>query len=141
MMSTKRKTTAENGQLEPRITLCANDYDRLAQLARAAEGSMPDVVSVLTAELERAQVTQGRPDQTVCMGSEVAFRDDAAGKIETVTLVYPGEADISQRRISVMTPIGTALIGLSVGDSITWETRNGDRRHLTVLRVRAPECT
>ena len=66
--------------------------------------------------------------------------EDTAGRIktETVTLVYPAEADIARRRISVMTPIGTALIGLALGDSITWETRNGDRRLLTVLQVREP---
>jgi regulator of nucleoside diphosphate kinase len=140
MMSMKRKTTTPNGRLKPRITLWADDYDRLAQLARAAESGMPEVVSALAEELDRAEVVAaGRPEQTVCMGSEVTFRDDSAGKIETVTLVYPGEADISRRRISVMTPIGTALIGLSVGDSITWETRNGERRLLTVLHVRVPE--
>src|SRR4051812_17990318 len=134
MMSTHRKTTTTAGQVKPRITLSAEDYERLAQLARAAEGSMPELTSVLSEELDRAQVlAQGRPGQTVCMGSEVMFRDGSSGKIDTLTLVYPAEADISRRRISVMTPIGTALIGLGLGDSITWETRNGDRRLLTVL--------
>jgi regulator of nucleoside diphosphate kinase len=73
------------------------------------------------------------------MGSEVEFRDDGSGKSQTVTLVYPGDADISQRRISVLTPVGTALIGLSMGDSITFETRTGDLRRLTVLQVRQPQ--
>ena len=139
MMTTKRKTTTPAGEVKPRITLSAADYDRLAQLARAAEGSTPELISVLEAELDRAHVlTQGSPAQTVCMGSEVMFRDGATGKIETVTLVYPADADISRRRISVMTPVGTALIGLSLGDSITWETRSGERRLLTVLQVSAP---
>jgi regulator of nucleoside diphosphate kinase len=139
MMSMKRKATTTTGEVKPRITLSSEDYERLALLARAAEGSMPELISVLTGELDRAHVlAQGRPEQTVCMGSEIAFRDDSSGKIETVTLVYPAEADISRRRISVMTPVGTALIGLSVGDSITWETRNGDRGLLTVLEVREP---
>ena len=139
MMSMKRKATTTTGQVKPRITLSAEDYERLAQLARAAEDSMPELMSVLTEELDRADVlAQGRPEQTVCMGSEVVFRDDSSAKVETVTLVYPVEADISRRKISVMTPVGTALIGLSIGDSITWETRNGDRRLLTVLQVREP---
>jgi len=125
---------------KPRIRLSAEDYERLSQLAHAASHAMPDLVPVLTEELERAHVVaDGRPEHTVCMGSEVAFRDDSTGKVETVTLVYPGDADISRRRISVMTPIGTALIGLSVGDSIPWETRSGELRLLTVLDVREPE--
>lgn len=139
-MSTERRTMTVNGEIKPRITLTANDYERLSLLARAAESRMPDLVSVLTDELERAHVlADGRPEQTVCMGSEVDFRDDSTGKIQTVTLVYPGAADISQRKISVLTPVGTALIGLSAGDSITWETRLGELRRLTVLQVREPQ--
>jgi regulator of nucleoside diphosphate kinase len=129
-----------NGEIKPRITLTANDYERLSLLARAAEDRMPDLVSVLTDELERAHVlADGRPEQTVCMDSEVEFRDESTGKVQTVTLVYPGAADISQRKISVLTPVGTALIGLSAGDSITWETRLGELRRLTVLQVREPQ--
>jgi regulator of nucleoside diphosphate kinase len=129
-----------NGEIKPRITLTADDYERLSLLARAAEDRMPDLVSVLTDELERAHVlADGRPEQTVCMGSEVEFRDESTGKVQTVTLVYPGAADISQRKISVLTPVGTALIGLSAGDSITWETRLGELRRLTVLQVREPQ--
>ncbi len=68
------------------------------------------------------------------MGSEVEFRDDSTGKVQTVTLVFPGDADIAERKISVLTPVGTALIGMRAGDSITWEARDGDLRRLTVLR-------
>jgi regulator of nucleoside diphosphate kinase len=139
-MSAERKTTTITHEIRPPITLTVKDYERLSLLARAAAARMPDVVSVLTDELERAHVlADGRPQQTVCMGSEVEFRDDSTGKVQTVTLVYPGDADISQRRISVLTPVGTALIGLSSGDSITWETRDGDLRQLTVLNVRNPQ--
>lgn len=134
------RTIVVGGEIKPPITLTVSDYERLSLLARAAATRMPDLVSVLTEELERAHVlADGRPEQTVCMGSEVEFRDDSSGKSQTVTLVYPGDADISQRRISVLTPVGTALIGLSMGDSITFETRTGDLRRLTVLQVRQPQ--
>lgn len=140
LMSAQRKTTIVSGEIKPRITLTANDYQRLSLLARAAATRMPDAATVLTEELERAHVlADGRPEQTVCMGSEVEFRDDSTGKVQTVTLVYPGHADISQQRISVLTPVGTALIGLSAGDSITWQARNGELRRLTVLAVREPQ--
>lgn len=139
-MSTERKTKTMSNEIRPHITLTANDYERLSLLARAAASKMPEVASVLTDELARANVLADRRlEQTVCMGSEVEFRDDCTGKIQTVTLVYPGHADISQRRISILTPVGTALIGLSAGDSITWETRNGDVKQLTVLQVRVPQ--
>lgn len=140
MKATTQKSPMAGGDIRPPITLTAGDYERLSQLARAAAARMPDVAAVLSEELARARVlAEGRPDQVVGMGSEVEFRDDTTGNVRTVTLVYPDEADISQRKISVLTPIGTALIGLRAGDSITWETRDGELRQLTVLRVREPQ--
>jgi regulator of nucleoside diphosphate kinase len=59
--------------------------------------------------------------------------------VQKVVLVYPSEADISERKISVLTPIGTALIGVHVGQAITWETRTGEVKRLTVLQVREPQ--
>jgi regulator of nucleoside diphosphate kinase len=131
-------TTSDTSK--PRITLTTKDYESLSLLARAATAGMPDVASVLTEELARAHViSHGRPAHSVCMGSEVEFRDDMTGKVRTVTLVYPRDADISRGKISVLTPVGTALIGLSIGDSITWETRADEVRQLTVLKIRHPE--
>ena len=140
-MSTRQKTRAPTRNLKPRITLTADDYERLSLLVRAAMNTAPDGTSVLADELDRAHVLpKGRhADKTVCMGCEVEFRDDTTGKFQTVRLVYPGEADISQGKISVLTPIGTALIGLRAGQSITWQTRTGDVRRLTVVQVREPQ--
>ena len=125
---------------KPRIILTANDHERLSQLARAASHTMPDVASELMDELDRAQVlAKGRHAvDTVCMGCEVVYRDDTTGRVQTVTLVYPNEADIAKGRASVLTPIGTALIGLAVGKSINWTTRTGEMKRLTVLEVREP---
>ena len=133
------RTTEMNNAIKPPITLTVSDYERLSSLARAAESRMPDIVSALSEELERAHILpDGRSEQTVCMGSRVEFRDDHSGRVQTVTLVYPGDADISQGRISILTPVGTALIGLSTADSITFETRTGETRQLTVLQVHEP---
>ena len=125
---------------KPRITLSAEDYKQLSRLADAARNKAPDLSAELAEEIARAHVlADGRhPDQTVCMNSEVEFRDDSTGKTQKVILVYPQEADISQRKISVLTPVGTALIGLRCGHSITWETPAGEVRRLTVLAVREP---
>lgn len=72
------------------------------------------------------------------MGADVTFRDDVTGKTRRVTLVYPHEADIDANKISVLTPIGAALIGLSVSQSIEWQTQTGHWRSLTVLDVHQP---
>ncbi len=126
---------------KPRIVLTAQDHERLSILARTASSAMQDATIALTGELDRAHVlAKGRyPEHTVFMGCEVEFRDDTTGKVQTVTLVYPGEADISQGKISVLTPIGAALIGMRAGHSITWETRAGDLKRLTVIDVREPK--
>lgn len=138
-MTTHRKAINASGEIKPHITLTAKDYESLSMLARAAETRMPDVAVVLTEELERAHVlAEVCSENSVCMGSEVEFRDDTTGKIQTLMLVYPGDADIAHGRISVLTPVGAALIGLSAGDSITWETRTGEVRRLTVLKIREP---
>jgi regulator of nucleoside diphosphate kinase len=52
--------------------------------------------------------------------------------------VFPGDADISTNRVSVLTPIGTALLGLSTGQSIRWKTRDGREQELTVIGVEPP---
>jgi regulator of nucleoside diphosphate kinase len=126
----------------PEITLSAQDYQRLSVLAHAARNRQADLAAALEDEIGRAQVLADgeRPGHFVCMNSEVEFRDEATGKVRTVALVYPEEADISQGKISVMTPVGTALIGLPIGHPITWETPGGEVRQLTVLSVREPHC-
>ncbi len=124
----------------PRVRLSAADYERLSRLARSAERAAPDLADALGKELERAQVLKpGRyPVDVVCMGSEVVYRDETTGKSQTVTMAYPDAADKASGRISILTPIGTALIGLSVGAAMNWETRSGEMKRLTVLGVREP---
>ncbi len=121
----------------PPITLNTVDAERLLHLADVARRRFPSAAEVLTREVERANVVS--PSQmlpgVVAMGSDVEFRDDTTGQVRRVTLVYPHEADVAAGKISVLTPIGAALIGLSVSQSIEWETPLGERRSLTVLRV------
>ena len=128
-------------QAKPSITLTSHDYERLAGLARAAMASMPEVASFLADELDRARVLpEGHcAHKTVAMGSKVQFRDETTQTVQTVLLVYPGEADIAVGKVSVLTPIGTALIGLAEGQSILWQTRTGAAKRLTVLKVDGAE--
>jgi regulator of nucleoside diphosphate kinase len=123
---------------KPSIVVSDLDSSRLTDLALAAQARVPDVTGELLAEIERARIVSAAsiPPTVVQMGSTVEYQS-ATGR-RRVTLVFPGEADIDAGRISILTPIGTALIGLSPGQSITWRTRDGREHELTVLAVEPP---
>ncbi len=122
----------------PAIVLAADDYHRLLGLVAALAKSAPDVSDYLAEELERATVV--RPEDVmptiVTMNALVTFRDETNGQVRTVTLVYPHEADLEAGKLSVLTPIGAALIGVAEGQSICWYTRTGEAKTLTVMEVR-----
>lgn len=126
--------------LAPAITLGRADHTRLNALAMAGLERVPDLADRLLEELERAKVVADEklPEGVVRMGSSITYITNA-DKEQTVTLVYPADADIEAGRISVMTPIGTALIGLKAGQSITWRDRADKRHKLTVVSVLAPQ--
>lgn len=123
----------------PSIKIARTDYARLSALATAVAAKSPDISDELLAELDRALIVADgtvSPD-IVQMGSAVTFKPDT-GAAKTVVLVFPGDADISEGKISILTPIGTALIGLSTGQSIMWTARNGRRHELSILAVGQP---
>jgi regulator of nucleoside diphosphate kinase len=125
----------------PPIALTTTDSDRLSRLVDAAAATFPRTADFLGREINRAQVidrSEALPG-LVMMGCEVEFRDDVSGQVRTVRLVYPQDADMSAAKISVLTPVGAALIGLSAGQSIEWQTPTGGHRSLTVLSVRQPD--
>lgn len=121
----------------PPIALTRADAEKLTRIADHATGQFAQAGDFLAREIERAEIIDAfeRLPGLVAMGSRVTFRDDVTEQVRTVTLVYPDEADMSQSRISVLTPVGAALIGLSVNQSIEWDTVSGGRRSLTVLAV------
>lgn len=117
----------------PKITLRASEFDHLLELANTAA---PQVATYLTRELGRAVIVADDIDAgAVRIGSRVAYRDDQSGRTRTVTLVWPPEADVERNRISVLTSVGAALIGLEAGQSIDWPAPVGGPRTLTVLAV------
>ncbi|WP_028032044.1 nucleoside diphosphate kinase regulator [Chelativorans sp. J32] len=132
-------TNSKKSSRKPRIVVSDIDYRRLTNLAAGALSRSPEVAEELQGELDRAQVVPAGsvPADVVQMGSTVEFQSDNAQQ-RRVTLVFPGEADIAQNRISILTPIGAALIGLSPGQSITWTARDGRQHELTVVRVEQP---
>lgn len=121
----------------PPIALSGIDSERLERLAEAAAGVVPGTADFLAREVARATIVPSGfalPD-VVAMGSRVTFRDDTTDQTRTAMLVYPNEADLAAGKLSVLSPVGAALIGLSVGQSIEWQTPAGGWRSLTVLKV------
>jgi regulator of nucleoside diphosphate kinase len=124
-------------EMRPPIAIDANHLARLSALSSPTSGPMAEVSEYLREELDRAHILPAeklRPD-IVNLGSLVEFRDEQSGKVQEIVLVYPIDADIARRRVSVLTPVGTALLGLSVSQTISFHTRTGERRELTVLKV------
>ena len=122
----------------PNIVVSNADYDRLTDLATASLERLPEVAEELLSEMDRAKVVSEDkvPADVVRMGSTVTFKADD-GNARTLKLVYPADESLDEHRISVMTPVGAALIGLSEGQSISWTARDGKHHRLTVTKVKA----
>lgn len=131
--------TLEDFVLSPDLIIAKSEHRRLTVLAIGGTGHSAEVADSLLYELDRAEVLPDFlvPPDAVRMGSRVRYRANA-GAERQVELVYPADADIDLGRISVMTPVGAALIGLRRGQSITWMTRDGRKEVLTVLAVEPP---
>lgn len=123
----------------PQIYLTQNDMDRLLELIEAYPGKRFDA---LESELLRARVVPREqiPQDVVTMNSRVVFENETTGERHEVTLVYPGKADIDSGRISVLVPVGTALLGLRVGQSIDWDVKGQKQRYRIVGVPYQPEA-
>ncbi len=121
---------------KPPIIVSRSEHEKLVRLAEAHATRSPDVTEELLAELDRARVVADArlPAATVRMGSSVRYTTDS-GEERSVTLVYPAGADIAAGKVSILTPVGAALIGLSAGQSIDWSARDGRVHRLTVKAV------
>jgi regulator of nucleoside diphosphate kinase len=118
----------------PQIYLTQNDLDRLLALVDAQPGER---LEKLENELVRATVVPREeiPADVVTMNSRVIFENETTRERREITLVYPEKADIDTSRISVLVPIGTALLGLRVGQSIDWELPDGVRQRYRIVEV------
>lgn len=128
---------------DPPVTLSTTDVERLASLAAMAARRSPEVAELLLAEIDRARLLHpdDLPAGVVAMYSYVEYRDEGTGTTRQVQLVYPHEADIALGRISVLTLVGAALLGLPAGRSILWPKQDGRERRLAILRVSAEPFT
>lgn len=120
----------------PPIVIAEDEHDRLTSLALTALDRAPGAVDLFV-ELSRAKTVKTLPERVVGIGSIASFEYDGSLYRE-YELVDPHRADITQRRISVLTPVGAMLLGLSKGQTIEW-TGPDERAHKVVVEdVRAP---
>jgi regulator of nucleoside diphosphate kinase len=124
-------------ETKPRITLSSLDYDRLdALLDSLPENAFAGKAS-LRAELDRADIVEPEqiPPSVVTMNSTVRFALQDSDETFSLTLVYPKDADGTGERISVMAPVGSALLGLSAGDDIAWPGPGGKPIRVRIVEV------
>lgn len=121
----------------PPITMMEDEAKRLNAPASSCAVFFSRMARFLAREMERASVVASNFDLrgVVRMGSQVRYCDDKTGEVRDVVLVYPHDADITLKHVSVLTPVGAALIGLSVDQSIEFQTPGHNNRSLTVLGV------
>lgn len=130
----------------PPIVVSTLDLERIEELLESAAVRNLPGVDALQGELDRASVVDPEevPPDLVTMNSTVLVLDEASNTQSELTLVYPKSAQpVSPANpVSVLAPVGSALLGLSVGQSITWAAPNGRDLRLRVLAVKnQPEAS
>lgn len=118
----------------PDIAISAADHGRLQALAEAAAASMPYVAFYLERELQRAAIRSAAEPAGLSMGMAARFRIDGEPGEWTGRLTYPEATDSGSGDISILTPLGAALIGMHPGQSIDW-LEDGQLRTLTVTGI------
>lgn len=125
---------------KPTIILAEDVYQRLSRLLE----NVPEdtITDQLLDELDRAKVVADDkvPDNVVTMHSQVTFRVQSTGKTFTYTLVYPTELEDTERQLSVMSPVGSAIIGLKEGSEIDWEISPDRQTTICVEKVLPPQA-
>lgn len=116
------------------LILTSGDFQKLSSLVSSTQ---TEIAELLEEELSKASIVPDDelPQDVVSMNATVRFQDLDTEKESTVTLVYPHEANIDENRISILAPVGSALIGLRVGQMIIWPVPNGKEKRMKVTSV------
>jgi len=125
---------------DPTLVVTELDAARIRELGARLPGGgrgiagLRDLVEQVTAEADIVPGPKVSPD-VVTMNSTVSFRDEPTGLASRVTLVYPADVAIAERRISVLSPVGRALLGRAVGAVAEVELPDGSVRPIRVLEI------
>lgn len=119
---------------ENRIFITDQDYHRLSALVSQVDSEWAEL---LEEEIGRANVISQKDisKEVVTMNSKIRFIDETSNAETEMTLVYPQDANLEGGKISILAPVGIALLGLSVGQSINWKMPNGSVKKLKVKEV------
>ena len=124
----KRRKAADAGN---HLIISSFDKQRLMRLLGSAETSAEDRLELedLTHEIDRGSEVQPQdiPPDVVTMNSSVRVTDLQSGASTTYTIVFPADADYERGKISILSPLGTALLGFRIGDSVRWRMPGGVR--------------
>ncbi|MEY4564073.1 MAG: hypothetical protein RLZZ618_3350 [Pseudomonadota bacterium] len=114
----------------PQRTVTKLDFVRLSRLESGHTAPLQEV-------LEATDIVRSEDiaPNVVTMASQVDLVDDTTGESQRLTLCYPSQADASEGRVSVLSPVGTSVLGLSAGDTATWRTPHGEKRRATLAAV------
>lgn len=121
----------------PRLIMSIRDARRLEALIASPRAANSPTAALLEREIARADIREPAdiPADVVTMNSDVVCIDDSTGVEHTLRLVYPEAADAAAHHVSVLAPMGAALLGLSTGQSIDWPMPGGRTSRLRVARV------
>ncbi|AOM42141.1 nucleoside diphosphate kinase regulator [Xenorhabdus hominickii] len=122
---------------KPKIIINELDAERLDSLLEQPAFANTSIADALNEELDRAEIVPpvDIPADVVTMNSEIRFIDLGSNEERVRTLVYPASLQDSTRHLSVMAPLGAALLGLRVNDEIAWELPNGEKTRIKVLEI------
>jgi regulator of nucleoside diphosphate kinase len=123
------------------IYITEHDMQRLRALIKIYGGHDAPYVESLEEELDRAKITDSKniPSDVVTMNSIVRIRDLDSGEEKTLILTFPNKTGANEKTVSILAPVGTALIGYREGDKIEWEVPAGKKRLQIIEIIYQPE--
>ncbi|HNQ46672.1 MAG TPA: nucleoside diphosphate kinase regulator [Syntrophorhabdus sp.] len=123
------------------IFVTQRDMERLQALIEIGGRQDAAYLESLEEELDQAKVVDPKdiPNDVVTMNSTVLIKDLDSNEEKTLVLVFPGKTNINENAISILAPLGTALIGYREGDIIDWEVPSGKKRIQVIKVVYQPE--
>jgi regulator of nucleoside diphosphate kinase len=120
------------------------DFDRLYGIIESASANIRDkeYLKQLTEELEQAEVVSPEeiPKDVITMNSQFRLRDMDSKQETDYTLVFPHQANLENNKVSILAPIGVALIGCKVGHTVSWKTPNGQKKFKIIKILYQPEA-
>ena len=122
---------------KPKITVSSLDLARLEKMIGNRQYNPPPSLDDLVNELARADILAPKdiPSNVVTMNSTVKFKVTSSNKEFSLTLVYPQDSDGSPDKISILAPVGSALLGLSEGEQIEWPKPGGGQLQVEIIEV------